>query len=794
MKFRPIISFFCSLKATLILLSLYAFLLAFATFVEKYFEAAIARQYIYHSVAFIFFQMLLIINCVGVAYQRKWWSRKLWGSIILHFSFIVIFIGAFLTHCLGYEGVLHIREGQQSNTLRTTSGSETLPFNVRLIHFNVSRYPGSHSPSGYQSELVIAPSDKPSYQTTVSVNKTHQIGSYRLFQASFDKDEMGTILSVNYDPWGMQITYIGYALLLLGILGIMIQKKSYVRSLVHALSKSGKISLILLSFIFSSSLMAQDDAAFTISKNHASSWSDLLVQAPSGRIEPMNTYATKFLRKVYRKSHYNGLSAEQVMVGFLLYPGHWNTVPIIRQDNKELGQLINNDSKYITFLDVFNENGDYKIASQVEHAYELQAGQRTSFDKDILKLNERINLLYGLQNGALPAIFPLHDSPTHQWYSFSEDNDKFSGKDSMFVSNIIQWYAESANEALNSNNWSEPEEIVDMIKIYQHKRANVDLPSIRKLKIELLYNRIDPFFITLFGYLAIGLLLFIFTLLTTLYSKMWSKTASAILVILLFGFFILHTAGIASRWYVSGQGPWSNTYETMIYISWMIALCAIFLYKYSRLTTSLATFLAAVILFAATLNGMDPEITPLVPVLQSYWLLIHVAIITASYSFFGISSMLGTLSLAFQCCKKDGKYKALHSSVKELRIINELSLYIGVFLLTIGIFIGAIWANESWGRYWGWDPKETWALITMLVYVIILHVRFTTKNYSDYLFSVLSIFGFASVLMTYFGVNYFLSGLHSYGTSELPTAIYGIIAYYIFLVLFSIYVYKKLYR
>lgn len=788
MKLSPILSFFTSLKTTILLLILYATVLAVATFVEKYTDAATARQYIYHNALFLIFQLLLTINCVAVIYKRKWWSRKMWGAILLHFSFVVIFLGAFLTYSFGYEGILHLREGQKSNLLRTTNGTEQLPFEVELLSFKVSRYPGSHSPSGYYSQLLINTPQREAYETTVSVNKTHQVGAYRLFQASFDKDEKGTVLSVNYDPWGMYITYLGYTLLLLGIAWLLLQKKSYVRKLIRSLNNSGRLASLALLLLTSTQLAAQNNTMYTIPENHANSWSELLVQAPSGRIEPMNTYATKLLRKVYRKSSFDNLTPEQVMVGFILYPGHWNEVPIIRQDNKELGALIGNTNKYIPFHQLFTEDGSYKIAAQVEHAYELQPAQRTAFDKEVLKLNERINLLWALQNGAIPAIFPLHESKTHQWYSFSEENDKFAGKDSMFVANIIHWYTESANEAMDTSNWQEPEEIIDMIKIYQQKRSNIELPTPRKLEIELLYNRIDPFFITLFGYLAIGLLLFVCTLLTTLYGKKWSKTASIVLMVALFGFFVLHSAGIASRWYVSGQGPWANTYETMIYISWLIALCALLLYRYSKLTTSLATFLAAVILFAATLNGMDPEITPLVPVLQSYWLLIHVAIITASYSFFGISSMLGTLSLVFQCCKPHGRYKALRNSVHELRIINELSLYIGLFLLTIGIFIGAVWANESWGRYWGWDPKETWALITMLIYAVVLHIRFMTKKYSDYLFSTLSIFAFASVLMTYFGVNYFLSGLHSYGSSELPAAIYWVIGYYLLLVVFAIYV------
>lgn len=226
------------------------------------------------------------------------------------------------------------------------------------------------------------------------------------------------------------------------------------------------------------------------------------------------------------------------------------------------------------------------------------------------------------------------------------------------------------------------------------------------------------------GYMAVGLLLLIFVVGQLLKPRRWVKTAIIPLVALVVLIFLLHTSGIGIRWYISGRAPWANAYESMIYVAWATALAGLLFIKRSSMTLALAAFFAGIILFVANLNFMDPEITPLVPVLKSYWLMIHVAVITASYGFFGISFLLGLLTLAFMSAGNPSKVALLQPHIRELRIINEMSLHIGLYLLTAGIFLGAVWANESWGRYWGWDPKETWALITMVIIAFILHARF----------------------------------------------------------------------
>lgn len=386
---------------------------------------------------------------------------------------------------------------------------------------------------------------------------------------------------------------------------------------------------------------------------------------------------------------------------------------------------------------MFDEEGRYVIAEAVDSAYSRPAAKRSRMEKDLLKLDEKVNILYSLQQGGMFALFPLPDSKEGKWYSPGDDLSAFSGKDSMFVSKIFYWYAEEAGNALQTQDWAAADEVLSMINVYQQKRNTAGLLTDRQVAWELFYNRADLFFRSSMGDMSAGLLLLLFSVWYLLKSKRWLKRITVALTVMVVVLFLLHTFGIGVRWYISGRAPWANAYESMIYVAWATVLAGILFMRRSTMTLALAAFFAGIILFVANLNFMDPEITPLVPVLKSYWLMIHVAVITASYGFFGMSFLLGLLSLGFMAA---GRTTAiLQTHVRALRLINEMSLHIGLYLLAAGIFLGAVWANESWGRYWGWDPKETWALITMIVYAFVLHARFIPLLSSDYAFNVMSV-------------------------------------------------------
>ena len=230
--------------------------------------------------------------------------------------------------------------------------------------------------------------------------------------------------------------------------------------------------------------------------------------------------------------------------------------------------------------------------------------------------------------------------------------------------------------------------------------------------------------------------------------------------------FAAHSLALALRWYVAAHAPWSDSYESMIYIGWSAALAGIIFFRKSLLTLSASCLLASIVMLVAHMSFVNPQITNLVPVLKSYWLSIHVSVITASYGFLGLCSLLGMFTLVLFALQGGKEHKEISRNILEATRINEMAMILGLSLLTMGNFLGGVWANESWGRYWGWDSKETWALVSILVYAAVLHIRFIPKLNSQYAFAVTSMFAYWSIIMTYFGVNFYLSGMHSYAAGE----------------------------
>lgn len=723
----------------LILMVLWVTAMAVATFVESRSGTAIARQAIYVAPWFWILGAAMVANFVGLSLNRRLIKQQKWGVLILHYGFAVIMAGAVTTHLMAHQGVVHIREGESSSALLNERGQQirTLPFEIKLHDFRLERYQGSGSPSSYESDISIQGDH---YQ--VYMNNIVYRDGYRIYQSSYDKDERGSILSLNYDTLGTTITYVGYLLLLIGMIMSLADRHSRLRTLARSLT-----ILVLL-------LTLNSEA-----KSQGHDFARILVQTPEGRIEPMDTYTHKLLRKIARTSTFDGMDANRVILGMVADPASWASKPIIKTKDG-----------YVNFLSVIDDKGNYRLASDVERIYATEPALRTKADKEILKLDEKVNILDALFNGQMLAIFPLEG--TDRWYSPGDDLSNFSGSDSMFVSRIFNWYLSEMD------NPTKAQEVGDMIRLYQEKKSTA---TAYEIEAEILYNRLDLFRWGGFGYMGIGLLFIIALIIHTV--KPLNRGVFIGFSVVIGLLFLMQTFGMGLRWYIAERAPWTNSYESMIFIGWATALGGLIFARKSMITMALATFFAGIILFVSTLSWMDPEITPLVPVLKSPWLIVHVAVITSSYGFFGISFLLGVTTMILQLI-------GARSQRKELTVINEMSLIVGLCLMTAGTFLGAIWANESWGRYWGWDPKETWALITMVVYAAIIHSRML--RISDWLFNLLSILGLGAVLMTFFGVNYYLSGIHSYGADSAPEALWLIyVAYAIILVLSGVAYFKN---
>ena len=704
---------------------------------------------------------------------------------------------------------IYVNLGDLNVTLSYGSMRQAVPFAVTLDEFRLVRYPGSRSPSSYESDVTVHQAGNFASHKIYMNNVVH-VGSYRLYQSSFDQDEKGTILTVNRDRWGTMITYLGYILLLTGMMLSLIHRNSHFRTLLRKIGKPGAVAVALCFLSLGS--FAQEvhnhdhnhdyserggmppvtlDRAkeqreainyihrWAVPQVEAEKFGSLLVQTHEGRIEPIDTYASKIVRKISRSNKILGLNPDQALLGMMGQPYYWSWVPFVKVSNQELLRKAGGGTDgYISFIDVFDDSGEYMLTDEVESVYAKPVAERSKYDKELLKLDEKINILHALFYANMLAIFPHQGDTNNKWYSPGDDLSVFEGRDSMFVSTVFRTYLEQLEYSVQTNDWEGPDQIIEVIAKYQSVKSDgLDIDS-KRIKAEISYNKLNIFKWAGFAYMGIGLLLLIVLIINLLRNSKTLSAISGILAVAIILIFLWQSFGIGLRWYISGRAPWANAYESMIYVGWATALAGMLFIRRSRMTLALAAFFAGVILFVSNLNWMDPEITPLVPVLKSLWLVIHVAVITGSYGFFGIGFLLGFISLLMMIFRTGKNELRVTAQIEELSSINQIVLTIGLILMTAGTFLGAIWANESWGRYWGWDPKETWALITMIVYAFIIHARFVPFFRGSYAFSVMSVIGFASVLMTFFGVNYYLSGLHSYGGDSAPPAINAIYIVY----------------
>lgn len=777
------LKFLSSYKGSIVLMLIYSFGLATATIVEKQLGTQAAKMLIYYSPLFILLQLLLAINFLIILFNSNYIKSKRWGLIIIHLSLTVILGGALTTFLFGKEGQVHIREGEKSDqmVMHTSKGvkTEKLPFVLELKDFRLNRYPGSNSPSSYESTLLVYV-DNDIREVSVFMNNVLDLKGYRFFQASYDKDELGTVLSVNKDVAGRTITYTGYILLLIGFILMFLMPGSRFRKLGEQLkdirARADKLTLVFLLSLISLNGFSQNnwnetkhtiDIIESIKDNaipvdHAEKFGALPVQF-RGRVMPLNTFSSEILRKIHNETNIYNLNSDQFLLSLLVNPEKWSHA-----------KIISGDQSYLSYNQFFDEGGSYSLLNQLQQIYNQPADKRNESEKDLIKLDEKVNILYQLFTHIIPGIFPHAEDPSHTWYNLGDNLSVYEFKDSVFITDSFNNYLAEVRLSLQSNDWSKPDEILNSIKEYQLSNDKASLIRPDKIEAELKYNRLNIFNYSKLGYFILGGLLLILAFIRLMNRKTWLQYASTILIIGIAAIFIYHLFGMGMRWYISGYAPWSNSYETMVYVAWATVLAGFIFGRKNILTLSLATLFGGVILFVSSLNWMDPQINTLVPVLNSPWLMFHVAVIVAAYGFFGISFLLGLTNIIIMSFNKASSLMALR--IKELSVINNMSLLTGLALMTIGTFLGAVWANESWGRYWGWDPKETWALITIIVYSVVTHLHLVKKWNSDWLFNFTSVLGFSSVLMTYLGVNYFLSGMHSYGQTYTSSSVFVYIA------------------
>ena len=656
-----------------------------------------------------------------------------------------------------------------------------LPFALQLNDFQLERYPGSMSPASYASEVTLIDREKNIEEPyRIYMNHVLDYRGYRFFQASYDQDEGGTVLSVNHDP-GTPITYLGYLMLAIGMFGTLLTKNGRFAKLskkAKELSASRTLgALLALAAVFTYSNSYADElnpiikTVKSFDKAHAEKFGKLVVQDSSGRMKPLDTLSTEILNKIYRGNSILGLDANQIVLGMMVRPDAWREIKMIRTSNKEINKVIGigEDDKYASFSQFFeypNEMQGYKLGQYAEEAARKAPKDRDKFDKAILAVDERVNVAFMVYTGSIIKIWPKPNDVDQKWFATVDALQGFDQETSMKIRNIAIEYFSNIDNALKTGEWSKADEALKGIVNYQKFYGAAVYPDKNKIDLEIAYNHSNVFEKLWPLYFLVGFVLLILSFIKILKPSFNLNIFSKSAMFLLIAFFIAHTLGLAVRWYISGHAPWSNGFESMVYIAWATVLAGFIFSKHSPITLASTSILAGLILFVAHLSWMDPKVTNLVPVLQSYWLSIHVSMITASYGFLGLGALLGFITVILFVLRNSSNEARINSSILELNAINEMSLLIGLTLLTVGNFLGGVWANESWGRYWGWDPKETWALVTILVYAVVVHLRFIKAIYNPFNYSVISLLAFTSVIMTYFGVNYYLAGMHSYAKGD----------------------------
>ena len=691
-----------------------------------------------------------------------------------------------------------------------------IPFNIKLNDFVAEKYPGTEkSYSSFMSKVSVDGDQKFDYD--IYMNHILNYKGYRFFQASFDPDEKGTILSVNQDFFGTFITYLGYILLYIGLLGIMFYGKTRFKDLGKKLKKlkQKRIATTIIFLLIFTNSYSQNDYShknqnfisdsviknYVIDENHAQKFGEVIIQDSGGRMKPLNTFSSELLRKVSKSDKYNELNSDQVFISILRNPLAWYSEPLIyiKRGNDSIRSVIgiDSDQKYASFIDFFDGKGNYKISKYLEKAY--KSSLPNQFEKDFIETDRRVNLLFSALEGEILKIFPVPEDSNNKWISSNEvSSENFATVDSLFTTNIIPLYLRELDKSLVSKNYQNADKILESIKGFQIKYGEEILPSDDKIKAEILYNKYDIFKTLFLYYFLAGLFFFLFIIIQIFISnKKLNQLFKYLFVVfrsVIFILFIIHTLGLVARGYISGHAPWSDAYESMIYVSWATMGIGLLFARKSDLTLASTSFVTSMILMIAHWNWMDPSIANLVPVLDSYWLMIHVSIIVGSYGPFALATILGIVALILMVLSTKSNYLIIKNKLSEITIINELALTIGLIMLTIGNFLGGMWANESWGRYWGWDPKETWALISILIYAFVLHMRLIPKMRGMWLFNLMSIIAFASIVMTYFGVNFYLVGLHSYASGDkviTPSFVYYSILFVFILGLISKYKYNK---
>lgn len=750
-------------KIIFILYILVLVCMAAATIVEKSQGTDYAHAHYYGAWWFIL--IWAVLAALGAFYiiKRK---VKCASTLALHLSFIIILAGALLTHISAKRGMIHLRIGQPTDTYMAQDEEqgmkeEKLPFSLCLQKFEAKMHDGTNAVADYSSKFTVIDGDDKS-EGEVSMNNIYSHRSYRLYQSSYDEDGKGSVLAINADPYGIPVTYTGYALLFISLVWMLFDPKGGYRKLLKSplLKKGALMTALILSMGNIQTLHAEPATGnlqnAVLPKETAEKFGELHILY-NDRICPVQTFALDFCKKIYGARSYQGLTAEQVLSGWVFYGNTWASEPFIKIKSGEMKTAMNLPD-YASLNTFFNrEMGGYTIGQYVQEYYN---GQQDKFHQQAADIDGKIQIIMELREGislkVLPYTFTKNVKATKDhsfikagtttWFSpVDKLPQAVEHQHALYIRNVFSLL----NGDVKAGNISRVNEFFVKMKKYQEVSSGNSLPTATQYKAERINNAF-PFATILFmANLTLGFIALFYTI-YRMTKKREVKVLDIALPILLVVSFLALTFGLVLRWIISGNVPMSNGYESMLTVAWFVMLIAIFMQFRIRLVMVFGFLLSGFFLLVSHINQMDPAIGQMMPVLNSPLLSMHVSIIMMSYALLSLTFICGFMGI---CMRSHGE---------ELQALSRVFLYPALTCMGFGIFIGAIWANVSWGNYWSWDSKETWALITFMIYAVVVHTQSLPIFRKPLVYHIYITLAFLSIAMTYFGVNYFLTGMHSY--------------------------------
>ena len=708
--------------------------MAVATIVEKYQGTSYVSDYFYG--AWWFSLLWAILTASAMAYFVRQKVRKAF-AVMLHLSFVVILSGALLTHLTAEKGIVYLRTGQSTDQYMTDDMRiHPLPFKVTLNRFEVQYHEGTSAAADYVSTITMD-NGREQKKEMVSMNNIASFHSVRLYQSSFDEDMQGSVLAMNSDPWGIPVTYLGYALLFLSLIWMLFNPKGTYRRLLRSpLLKRGLMLVITVFSTLNSPFSTLHAAPRVLPQETAHKFGQLFM-VYNDRVCPVQTFAIDFTKKIYGKRSYGDYTAEQVLTGFIFFNDDWTREPVIKVKGAELKTRLRIPD-YASQQYFFGKNG-YILGPYIQEYYQGQ--QQESFHKQAAKVDEKIMLIMELHKGTPLKLLPYQEHGQTVWYA---PTDNLPATMDAEHQKYIREVFTLLNGEVQAGNYQRANAFLDKMQQYQKTFGAASLPTQTQVKAERIYNKVAFATILFMVCLTMGILSF----LLLIFNKM--KSTCLFQRCILLAAFLALSFCLALRWIITGHIPMANGYETMLFLAWSIMLISMIICRWFPVMLTFGFLLSGFFLLVSHISQMDPQISHLMPVLNSPLLTIHVSVIMMSFALLSLTCICGITAFV------------MPRQAEELKLLSQLFLFPALTCLGLGIFIGAIWANISWGTYWSWDPKETWALITFMIYAIGVHEQSlpflrNTRNY--HLFMTLA---FLTILMTYFGVNYFLGGMHSY--------------------------------